>query len=517
MNTTKEKRNSGVTLVALIITVILLIIISGAAIAVGLSRNGTVEKASNTVENWNQRVNMEEELQNEILGELKNNRNNSNTIKKVQDLNPGELEGQGTQSDPYTINSIEDLVAFAYNVNKGDTTYGLYSGKTVTLGLSLDMQDDKSYANPEEKYVKNNYGYIKNSSGTAIKQLLTDTNGAGFVPIGNNASSGFAGTFDGKKFLIVNLYEKSDNYAGLFGITSNAITISNLGIKECKISGPAPSGGLIGQVSSSATITNCYNTGNVTAGAPTGGILGWASQVTIANCYNTGDINCTGAQAGGIVGGTYGSLSLTDCYNTGNIMAVSPAGGIIGTGYGSTLAIINSNNTGRVSVINSPTGGIIGSSGTTARIENCKNSGEITSDKKYAGGIVGDSYSAPITIISCHNTGDISSGGINGTYGTSGIAGVTTNAKINGCYNTGKILAPNNTGGILGYIKEGSTAIEVSNCYNSGEIVSSNSDSGYGGIIGRSNGSNTNVNNCYNTASLSGSGRTYRWHSRRKL
>ena len=56
-------------------------------------------------------------------------------VKQVTDTNPGALEGTGTDDDPYTINSIEDLVVFASNVTNGTT----YEGQTVKLGLSLDF------------------------------------------------------------------------------------------------------------------------------------------------------------------------------------------------------------------------------------------------------------------------------------------------------------------------------------------------------------------------------------------
>ena len=274
---------------------------------------------------------------------------------EVNDANPGILEGSGTEADPYTINSIEDLVAFAYNVNKGDTEYGLYSGKTVALGLDLDMQNDKSYVNPGAKYVIDEYGYKTDESGTAIKTLLTDTPGAGFVPIGNTSYNdkdfGFAGVFDGKDYSIINLYENSSTFGGLFGATSKGITISNLKITNCDIASDVPAGGILGWTQQTATITNCCNTGDVACrgSAPVGGMIGMVnSTVTITNCYNTGEIQGK-VPTGGMIGVVNSTSTITNCYNTGSVTSTeSYAGGMIGQA-GSTATITNCYNTGDVS------------------------------------------------------------------------------------------------------------------------------------------------------------------------
>ena len=179
--------SKGITLIALIITVIILLILAGTAISIAINGGDIFGKANKAREMWNEAVAEEETKIKEVLGIL----DSIYEIKQVNDANPGVLEGSGTSSDPYTINSIEDLVAFAYNVNayNAGETGDNYSGKTVALGLSLDIQNDKSYANPNAKYVLGDNGYETSNSGTAIKTLLTDTAGVGFVPIGKNATN----------------------------------------------------------------------------------------------------------------------------------------------------------------------------------------------------------------------------------------------------------------------------------------------------------------------------------------
>jgi uncharacterized protein YjdB len=121
------------------------------------------------------------------------------------------------------------------------------------------------------------------------------------------------------------------------------------------------------------TISNCYNTGSVSASssnynAYAGGIVGYAYAyaysssltITIANCYNTGEVTASSsnynAYAGGIVGYAYAysaalssTMTITNCYNTGSVTASSNgnafAGGIVGYasiyGFSSTVSVVN--------------------------------------------------------------------------------------------------------------------------------------------------------------------------------
>ena len=170
-------RKNGITLIALIISIIVMLILVGVAIGSTIDSDGVFSKANETKDEWNERIKHDEEKINEIWGQVGGK---EKKFKKTSDDYPGILEGQGTDADPYIINSIEDLVAFAYSVN----TNGQYNNQTVLLGLSLDIENDISYANPNTKYVLDNYGYKVSENGTAIKTLLTDTTLAGFVPIG---------------------------------------------------------------------------------------------------------------------------------------------------------------------------------------------------------------------------------------------------------------------------------------------------------------------------------------------
>ena len=90
-------------------------------------------------------------------------------VAQVNDENPGELEGEGTENKPFVINSIEDLVVFAYNVTNGNT----YEGQYVKLGQSLDFNSDKSYVDPNRKNYYEYQGKLKETliSGEGFKSI----------------------------------------------------------------------------------------------------------------------------------------------------------------------------------------------------------------------------------------------------------------------------------------------------------------------------------------------------------
>ena len=145
-----------------------------------------------------------------------------------------------------------------------------------------------------------------------------------FQPIGTKAKA-FRGIFDGQGHHIKNLHVQGGDYSGFFGAVSGGATISNLVLdSSCSISGAnyvalaggstgsgkvtfscvgneasvtgtgANAAGIIGcNKGSSCTfsITNCYNTGNVTGNSESAAICGWlGTNATLQNCYNIGTI-----------------------------------------------------------------------------------------------------------------------------------------------------------------------------------------------------------------------------------
>ena len=377
---------------------------------------------------------------------MSSNGNIANLDKYPIDDDPGVLEQSG---DIYTINCIEDLVAFSYNVNSGTQSY---AGKTVTLGRGLDFKDDLSYADATSKYKKDENGYTPDStSETTIKSFMTNTEGLGFITILN-----FDGNFDGDGKSLYNLYINSSSLGGLFGGINTEIEICNLSLISCNIKGNAPTGGLVANAN---------------------------KKITISNVHVSGKVESTSAMAGGIIGMTNADLRVENCTNDSYVKSPSLTGGITyGTGNSSAkLSIINCHNTGKIESTSSLAGGIAAFG--VDEIINCYNAGDVIGGSIVAG-IIPSAGDGPV--INCYNTGNIETTG-NGAW-AGGIL-CLGDGSITNCYNNGVIIGKGQTGGISAINKT------ITNCYNFNSVTS------ISGAVGGIAPSGI-IDNCYNSGTI---------------
>ncbi len=79
---------------------------------------------------------------------------------EVTDETPWEIIGDGTEDNPYLIQSIEDLVVFSNSVNEGNK----YRDKYVKLERTLDFNSNSSYCNPNTKVSEKTNRIIKEDS-----------------------------------------------------------------------------------------------------------------------------------------------------------------------------------------------------------------------------------------------------------------------------------------------------------------------------------------------------------------
>jgi filamentous hemagglutinin family protein len=288
-----------------------------------------------------------------------------------------------------------------------------------------------------------------NASGTANG---TDVWGSyGFIPISEYYTVTY--TFDGLGHTISNLTgNQLGSYGGLFGYAAAGSVIRNVGLTGGSVNGGPYVGGLVGY--NLGTISNSYNTGNVSgAGNNVGGLVGY-NLGTINNSYNTGNVSGGRYNAGGLAG--YNSGAINNSYSTGNVSGGGyNAGGLVGNNLG---AISNSYSTGNVSGVG------------------------------YIGGLTGSSSG---WISTSYATGNVS-----GSSGTGGLVGFATGGAISNSYATGNVSALNTTGGLAGEI----ISTTVVNCYATGNVFG-----GYmaGGLIG--DDFRGNISTSYATGNVTGS------------
>ena len=423
----KMCEKSGITLITLVVTIIILLILAGITIATITSDNGIIKNANDAKEQTeiaeekeivdratiqamgnNKRGNLvKDELQDELdritnvgktdvedssdeFNVIFTNSNRYYTVDKdgniieegkiVIDKSPGDItkdeNGDYIEEDkPYEIWCIEDLIEWSQN-------YQNYQDSNIILGRTLNFKSNYSYSNGK---------MLGCNSIEELKELLTNTEETGFTPINI-----FSGTFDGQGFKIENIYINQEGIAGFIGKASN-VCVKNLTITGTIISKNDSAGGICGNVS--GDIDNCYNyatvksySSNSSSGAGgfgAGGFIGTGS-ATIMNSSNYGEIIAE-KYAGGLAGLGTGSIVI-NCANYGNVTSNTDiAGGLLGwytTTSNTKIWIYNSYNTGKIQAENEA-GGIIGYIYTGARIKNVYNTGDIQSNLNYAGGILG--------------------------------------------------------------------------------------------------------------------------------
>lgn len=180
--------------------------------------------------------------------------------------------------------------------------------------------------------------------------------GSGWSPIGTNRNTPFAGSYDGGGHRIIGLKSKrsgySAQYAGLFGYNQGVIRNLEMESGTVSSSSSTPSssyaGGIAGYNDYDGSISNCYNTGEITAESDTdtvyaGGLAGYSTS-EIANVFNTGKVTAqTGgtnkyAYVGGLAGYTKGG-SISYGYSTGEVQG-SPqyTGKVVGSNEGGTFS-----------------------------------------------------------------------------------------------------------------------------------------------------------------------------------
>lgn len=507
----------GITLVALVVTIIVMLILSGVAINLSIGEEGIFKKAKEAVELYkNASVNGKEQI--EELAEV---------IEENIDLR---------------ISNKEELESFRDRVNGGET----FEGKVVKVVADIDLENEEWL--PIGNYVDNNELKFKGTFEGGNHEIK------GLNINGNKDYQGLFGMIEDAKVQNVRITNgniKVGNYGG--GVSGYGI---NSIIKNCTngaeiLSSKGYTGGIIGKIDGESVIDSCNNTAKIESTGTCGdeygntflgGIVG-NSEAEINNCNNSGEIISVASAAGGIVGGGY--KNIVNCTNEGNITVNgvntgedSTVGGIIGNMK--NASILSCINKGKITSEGRKAGGIVGQiysedENNVVTIEKSHNEGEISSNTIYVGGIAG--YISIVNILNCYNIANIETeeGQIGGIVGYA----ASTNSKIENCYNMGSIYGKfikeenyKNTiaGGIVGHnygliskcYNTGSITIEnsqaggiagnsngmISECYNKGKIESTgyniNGDSEVGGIVGNVN---NNINACYNTGEIKGEGR----------
>ena len=214
-----------------------------------------------------------------------------------------------------------------------------------------------------------------------------DLTGKDWTPIGTDYDNSYKGTFDGGGQTITGLtFTTNDEYAGLFGWLNRAGTVKNVVMEGVQITSNQIYGGSIGGVVgySWGTIENCSVSGSVSGTVYVGGVVGAQIGGSITGCSSSATVKGT-VDVGGVAGQTNSSATLTACYATGNVtIEINPAkniagGSLVGMNAGNSLLACYA--TGNVTSTGSSTGkvhigGFLGNNYTTVTAGYWKNNHE---------------------------------------------------------------------------------------------------------------------------------------------
>ena len=193
-----------------------------------------------------------------------------------------------------------------------------------------------------------NIAELVNGGKTDINITLTadiDLTGKNWTPIGTDYDNSYKGTFDGGGHTITGLtFTTNDEYVGLFGWLNRAGTVKNVVMEGVQITSNQIYGGSIGGVVgySWGTIENCSVSGSVSGTVYVGGVVGVQIGGSITGCSSSATVKGT-VDVGGVAGQTNSSATLTACYATGNVtIEIDPkkniaGGSLVGMNAGSSL------------------------------------------------------------------------------------------------------------------------------------------------------------------------------------
>lgn len=416
MKKTKTLKERGITLIALVITIIVLLILAGVSIAMLTGQNGILTQANNA------KIKNDQSSLNEEIGlAVQTDRINKETGEE------GSLEEELNKIEGATVEKISEGEYYVERNGYGVTvneegkieegTLSIWDGTTKEkpetdaqgnwhIYNASQMKFFADYCNnvltEEEKatmpeITESTTVYLENNIDMGARQengILTS--GVAWTPVMMTT-----GIFDGKEHSVSGIYVNSSVFAGLF---SGVGEIKNVTIKNSYIETMMVGGGIVGlpvNSSGNISISDCHNVNTIVKGASgntcyVGGIVGMTSlKAKVTSCTNSGNI--TGTLAGGITGTTGGigsgsnePITIENCSNYGNVNGTTCAGGILGSVNDDQSTITNSYNSGEISGT-SEVGGILGRSQPSIIVSNCYNKGNVIGGTDM-GAIIGKQY-----------------------------------------------------------------------------------------------------------------------------
>ena len=205
-------KNKGITLIALVVTIVVLLILAGITISLVFSENGIIAKAKEAAEKTNQAVINEQEQMNEVGTII------DNMLNGIGESTPPKPEGPEMPEgwDGNKVNAVESADKVVVPVPKGYTASSVATENKVSEGFVI--YENTNGEDKKEEVNDNN----KDTARTTRNQFV-------WVPVAN-PSEMYGTDKDGKK------------WGKLYNFSANGITAKNWTEQDSVISITATSG-----------------------------------------------------------------------------------------------------------------------------------------------------------------------------------------------------------------------------------------------------------------------------------
>lgn len=454
----ENKDTLGITLIALVVTIVVILILAGVCISMITGDSDIVKQTQNAKEKYENST-AEELAKLELINIQMKNSEYTNSQKAVK------LLEKLKENDPNASVSLNTDGTYEVFYKEESFVIG-----TVTNATKTEEQIDSTYIKIKTEEDLRKIGEDDNYPLDG-KYILVNN-----ITLGNVNNDGywdcisyrqpFTGELDGNNYTIEGLkmegtgqYTTTGSYYGLFATISGA-TIKNLNINGVVTENTTRGGTgiIVGQATNNSTIKNCKITAGTEENPVTGKVVGICYDLNnsniedcVVNIYSdASSLN----YIGGITAIASNEAKISNCVIKGKIKSTDYVGGIVGT----------------VNKVN---------------IENCISYCSIETTGNYIGGIAGYAYGGS-SIINCHKEANIT-----GNEDIGGIVGKNENTYINNCSYKGKLEGTEDVGGIIGYALNNT---KINNSFVIGNVIGT---SYVGGLIGFISGSNGEMKNCY--------------------
>lgn len=433
--------NKGITIISLIVTIIILLILSGITVGVITNNNGSLVSATKAkfmseVKEIEEKIELEEISKNDgedfqfgTLKELIGREDEYNEILYIENGNLVYIENEVSEEQ---AEWLEDM-----GITPKQNIIPIYTAEQLKKIGSNEEVSIEELGGETFKFSMDSHYMLQNDIN------LNCSNENQWKPLAANTGNPFKGILDGNNYQISGIYIVGDIVAGLF--VYNRGTIKNINLTDGYIEGT-------GTKSVAGIVVVNYG--------------------KVINCKNQVEIKCYGNYSGGIVAQNMDETALIEnCENNAYLDLKSIAGGICGQNKG---IVRNCRNLHEILLQDFNLGGIVGlNDGTQSIVEQCYNIGNILMRQEYSrygrGGVVGTNNGM---VRYCFNTGTINS--YTSSWDIGGIVGRNNSgATINFSYNAGQVNGTQNTGGIVG-----NNTGKIKNSYSSSSIELSGTNTG---------------------------------------